>query len=916
MEQRAQERIQRAIVGRPWWWLAALLALIALSVFALVDPFTGRPRLELDPSTDSMLPKGDAARAYMEHINDLFGSEETVLLVYATDDVFTPDHLRRIQRLTERIEGLDLVERVSSLSTALNIRAENDLLRIEAFFDEVPEDAEGLADLRRRALEDPIYSGNLVSRDGSASLINVHLLDVTEREMLASGIDDEIVRLAEEESGDAEIWIAGSPHLKAELNRIMIHNLTVIVPLSWLVMGIFAFLVFRTLRGVLIPMVAVQVSTLATMAFVSLVYGQLNLITIAAPPIMMVFGLAYTIHLISAYYDSLRGLFGSWETHREAVGLALREVVMPVLFTGLTTAAGFLSLTTSSLGAIRQFGVFCGIGALVTAFVALTFAPCLLCVLPVPRRVAAQRGRDRFDALLERLAHFDARHRKAILGAGAAVALVALAGIPQIRVSTSNVRDLRADNPVRIHFEKVNQKLEGANAFNVVVEGPQCQAFKDPENLAVLDELQTWIEEQPEVGGTTSLADYLKLINRSFHNDDPEFHAVPESRRLVSQLLLMGANDELDLFIDPEYEVARVTVRTAAIDSHEVRSLSRRIEERLGGVPEHLAAAVTGNTVLLGRTMDDIALGQALSLVVALLIIYTVLALMFTSLRVGLIALIPNALPVLVYFGILGWFGITLNTTTGLVACLVLGIAVDDTIHLMVHFNEASRRHADQTLGVVEALRTVGRPVTYTSIALVLGFLCLLASRMETSAEFGLLSAATLAIAWLIDLTFTPALAYGMRIVTIWDVLSLDLGESPHRSIPLFRGLRHAQARMVALLSSMVSYPAGTLVMRTGDEASEMFVVIDGELAVTTERGGETVHLRTLKRGDLLGEVGVFYGSRSADVRAVSDVRLIRFTQQSVERLARRHPRIATHLYANLSGVLAQRLATVTDRVT
>jgi hypothetical protein len=358
-----------------------------------------------------------------------------------------------------------------------------------------------------------------------------------------------------------------------------------------------------------------------------------------------------------------------------------------------------------------------------------------------------------------------------------------------------------------------------------------------------------------------------------------------------------------------------VAVRTAAIDSHEVRSLTRRIEERLTGLPDPLAAAVTGDTVLLSRTMDEIALGQALSLGVALLIIYAVLALMFTSLRAGLIALIPNALPVLIYFGILGWFGLTLNTTTGLVACLVLGIAVDDTIHLMVQFNETSRRHADQNLGVVEAMRTVGRPVTYTSMALVLGFLCLLPSRMETLAQFGVLAAATLGIAWLIDLTFTPALAYGMRIVTIWDVLSFDLGESPHRSIPLFRGLRHAQARMVALLSSMVRYPAGALVMRTGEEASEMFVVIDGELAVTSERCGETVHLRTLKRGDLLGEVGILCGSRSADVRAISDVRLIRFTRRSVERLARRHPRIASRIYANLSAGLAQRLATLTERV-
>ena len=351
------------------------------------------------------------------------------------------------------------------------------------------------------------------------------------------------------------------------------------------------------------------------------------------------------------------------------------------------------------------------------------------------------------------------------------------------------------------------------------------------------------------------------------------------------------------------------------MDSSRIMGLVRRLEERLKEVPSHLQTTVTGNSVLISRTMNDIAVGQALSLGTAFIFIYIILVVLFTSFRAGLIALIPNALPVLIYFGVLGWSGVTLNTTTGLVACLVLGIAVDDTIHLMSHFNRAARKHADEAKGVVEAVAAVGRPVTYTTVALCLGFLCLLLSSLSPQVDFGWLAALTLAVAWCIDLTLTPALAGGMRIVTIWDVLTLDLGDEPHLTIPLFRGLRHTQAQIVALMTSMRDVPAGEQIFKVGEHGEEMYVVIEGTLSAWLNRDGKEMKLREMSRGDVIGEVALFQGARSANVRADTDVRLLRLTQNNLKRLQRRHPRIGAQIYANLNQVMASRLVSVTDRL-
>jgi predicted RND superfamily exporter protein len=912
---RAANRFILFVTKRPFIVLALTVVITGFALSQMVDIRTGAPRLLLDPSTDSMLSTGNPERLFFERMKLVFGRAETLLVALVSDDVFTSDRLRRISVLTERIESLDEVDHVSSLSTALNIRSRGDDLLIDPFYDEAPTDAEGLADLRMRALGDPIYGGNLVSSDGRIAVIAVTLLDLPEQELLDSRIDDRIHAIALEEAGDGEIWMAGAPHIKAETSRLMMEDVFGVVPLAFIIMAAIAFLAYRTIRGVVIPALTVGVASIWTLGYVAAFYGVLNPVTVAAPPILIVVGFAYSIHVLSAYYDILRRTPEDEREAGRAVMSALRTISMPVTLTAITTAAGFFSLMLSPIQAIEQFGAFCGIGVLVTAAISLTTAPAILALLPLPRNLDAKSEPRLLNRFLEWIAHFDLRNRRRIIAFWAVVAVLSVWGATRIEVGNNLVGNFKASNPVRQDFDRVNAHLEGANAFTLVVESPSSDAFKDPTNLLMLESLQEWLERQPEVGGTTSLADYIKAIHRGFRSGDDAFLALPDSRDLVAQLLVIGANDELEQYVDTDYRLARIIVRTRAIDSPDLMGLVRRIEDRLAIVPPHFDAKVSGSSVLLARTMDEIAIGQAVSLSAALLIIYAILALLFTSFRIGLLALIPNALPVLVYFGVLGWAGVTLNVVTGLVGCLVLGIAVDDTIHMLVHFKDAARGRANESEGIVEAIMAVGRPISFTTLALCLGFLVLLLSNMKSQVEFGVLASITLAIAWIIDLTFTPAIAGGMRIVTLWEVLTLDLGEDPHLSIPLFAGLSHAQARVTALMADLRDLPPDHLLVHEGESGDDMFVVIRGSLVASIKREGRDAPLRELNRGDVIGEVAIFFGERTADVRTLTDVRLLRLDRSALTRLSNRYPKIASHVYENLSEVLAARLASLTRRI-
>ncbi|MDH3561549.1 MAG: cyclic nucleotide-binding domain-containing protein, partial [Gammaproteobacteria bacterium] len=510
---------------------------------------------------------------------------------------------------------------------------------------------------------------------------------------------------------------------------------------------------------------------------------------------------------------------------------------------------------------------------------------------------------------------FDLNQRVKIFTLSGVLFAVALLGMTNIKVSTDFMASFAEDSEVRTGFKVVNEKLGGANPLYIVVEGTQPNTFKEPANLEIIRELQDWLVSQPEIGGTTSVADYLMLVNQAFHDNDPAFYSIPDSRRLITQLIFLSSNDELDRIVDSRYQTTNIVLRSKIYSSEDMADLIDRTNARLQTLPEHLTATVTGNPVLINKTLASIVVGQARSVGLALVIVYAILSMMFMSMRIGLVALVPNILPVAVYFGSLGFFGISLNPGTSLIAPMVLGIAIDDTIHYFSRFSQEVKRFADDRKATVAALKAVGRPVTYTSVGLCLGFLVLTTSELSMQVQVGIMASYALAVAWLSDFLLTPALCCSVRVTTLWDVLTLDLGENPQESIPLLKGLRKSQARIVAIMSRVVTVPAGERIITSGNKGTQMYVVIDGKLTTSFEGEDGRVQVATHTRGDVVGETGLFYEKRTADVDATEDSRLLSLTQDNLERLSRRYPYIATKVFRNLNEILAMRLFKTTHRL-
>lgn len=888
-----------------------LIATAVLSVVALLQVIALPSltwRLKLDPSTESLLPLDDRDRQVFERVRNTFGEGETVLMSVRLDPLFTPDNMARIAELTRQLRQFPGVKGVFSLGTAANVLAEGEDLEVSPFTEQAARDPASVTQFAQQIAANPLYRGVLVSDDGVHTALAISLDALGEERFRRDDYTGQFRALAGRITGSDQVWLAGSPVVKAASTGAMLRTLSLSLPFIYLLTVLLLYAAFRSLRATLAAVTAVSLALLWTFATAVALGQSLNLVSILMPPLVITLGLAYAIHLLSDYYESAAGSTAEREARRREV---MGRVGVGLLLAGTTTIAGFVALMPQGLPAVRDFALLSSIGVFYLFVLILFFLPALLDRLQcAPQR--REWGRVVADRWADRIAGFDIQWRKPIVWLALILVPLNLWLASGISVGTDYIRAFREGVPVREEFEAVNRTFDGANFVSVLIETHVNDALTDPELVRGVDALQTWLRDQPEVGQAVSYVDHLKLLNQSINENDPAYFSIPEDAAAIKQLLLFAGGEDIRRVLDARLRSALITVRIKVGDSVEITRFIERVEGQLAQLKPPLNGSVTGTPVLATRTVNEIGRGQWVSLAIACFAIWAMLALMFTSARAGLWALLPNLVPVSIYFGTLRLLEIPLNPTNSLIASIVLGVAVDDTVHFLTRFNREARASGSEIQAVKTALRETLRPTTLTTVALCLGLLALTGSELVSQVQFGLLAAFTLFLAWVSELTLTPALGSRLRIVTLWDLLRLDLGQSPQHTIPLLSGLSLRQARVFALMSKLESHAAGQLVIEQGDFARDMYVVVDGTLEVWIDRNAERKVLATMSRGAVVGEAGYFGQRRTANVSCVTPVRVLRFDANDLERLRRRYPGIAATVFRNLNRVQAERLARAT----
>ena len=767
---RPSDRFFGPIVDHP----RKILALVLVVFFAAASQL---PAIYKDTRSDAFIPPGHASLEMRDRVEEVFGLADPIVVAVEARpgaDVFTPETLALVDWLTTELEALEGIDgaRVTSLATESDIRGTEDGMYVEPFFEEPPATLEAARRVGEAVLDFPLYVGSIVAADGRATVIVAELDDAFDAGDTYAAVT-ELTGRAPVQGGET-LHVAGEGGVTAHLGRYIDADARRMVPLALVAITIMLGFAYRTARSVLLPNLIIIGAVVVALGSMAAAGVPWYLITTAMPVILVAIGVADGIHIFGHYYRALATRPGA--SQRELVLESMAEMWQPVVVTSLTDVAGFIALALSTtMPPLRAFGLYASVGVLAAFALSLVALPAALVLMkrrpsPAIRCTARSSGStlagDALAKALARLGEAVARRPAIVLAIAVGIVGLGLVGAAQVRIDYERIRNFRPEEPIRIADEAINRHLDGTSYLDVMIETERPQGLFDPELLAAVEAFQRHLAELPHVGGTTSIADYLRQMNRSLNEDRAEAYRLPETRDAVAQTLLVfemeGDTSQIEKSIDYPYQRANLRVSmTSSRFSHErhvVQEAERYIARHLDlpGVEVSLAGRVNVDV----NWMQGVADAHFRSVAIALLAVFAMSALLFRSVAAGLLTVLPVCTAVLMIYAVMSALDLWLGITTSMFAAIAIGLGVDFAVHAISRLRMLTVDEGHSIEEAVEALfPSTGRELLFNFACAGLGFGVLASSHVPTLVEFGLLTAVAVGGAFVATVTLIPALA-------------------------------------------------------------------------------------------------------------------------------------------------------------
>ncbi|GMV22581.1 MAG: hypothetical protein AMXMBFR57_25300 [Acidimicrobiia bacterium] len=740
---------------RRWLSALAVIGAIALSPRAQIQ--------EIDNDLTAWFSADDPLYQDYERFQNEFGGTRTLIIALKAQsraEMFSRASLTALDELSADIERVQAVHRVTSLATATVVdtlpaaEGEDPGLDVRRLLEDL--DTATPEAIAERAISDDLFRGDLISEDGTVTAVIV-FFDESRIDDLRAEVLAEIRALVAKHLPDGfEAHFNGSLEITEWYNRVTLANqLTFTPPIFILTLGAL-FVMFRSWRKMVLTFAAILVSLLWTLGLYDLFGFSYNVLSSMIVPLVVVLAISDDVHMLQHY-----GLARRTGTHEDAFVGTVAHLLAPLFGASATTALGMLSLATSQVVAVREFGMGAAIGVMVDFVISIVLVPTMLAwVQSEPDRAPQESW---FLEPLRRVSHFATRRARLVLTVAAVVVAVAGMGMARLKVDTNHINFFSERHELYKSAEVIDTQLAGIYTFQVFLEGPP-DSMQQPDTLQRMDRLATSLEALPFVGKVTSLADYVKRVHRELNGGRADADVVPEtSQEIAQELLVFGLGDEgraeLERVAASDYSRAQITVKLASMSSdlvfQQVREAERLAAEIFAG--SEVAPTVTGSGRLFSALDHYLVRSQISSFSLAFVTVFTVIFLVFRSWRFGLLAIAPNLFPVALVFGAMGWLDISLNIATVMVASVALGVVDDDTIHFISRYRKETHRGVSTDEAIEAATTQEGRAALTTAVINSCAFGVLMLSEYRPTAWFGGLLALTMTVAFLAEVFILPA---------------------------------------------------------------------------------------------------------------------------------------------------------------
>ncbi len=757
--------------------LAMFAAALYLASFARVDT-----------SIAAFFDADDPSYANYDRYRDDFGSDEIAYILYrvpdATHGPFDLQAMRKIADLTRALATeVPFVSQVTSLANAELMRADDELIQIDSVLSDLPRSQQELLRIRDLVVNNPLYLGDLVNTQLDHATIILKTTrtanDAVEKLRLDPEAGDSLTNLyphvsnnkineilSRPEYAGIKFYHSGDVAFNSEYTEMALAEPPRMVAITFAIIMLLGALLLRAGFATLIgPLLVVSVSIILTIAAIVALDWHLDVMFGLTPTLLTAIGVAQAVHVISGFQQARsQGL-----RRRAALRQTMVLVGNPCLLAALTTAVGFFAMVVAKLPGVTHFAVYGALGVMLTFLLSVTLLLCLLSfgkdeAIETPTATAnnAEKLKSTWlDIMLDWIAAVVIRYPRRIITIGAATLLLALVGAAQLKIDFNFLTELKPHVPWRVNTEYVEAHMGGTLSI-VHVFDAGADGIKDPAVLQHIEALQAYAEQDPLVKKTLSVVDTLKQLNQAFHGDDPAWYKLPDNRDLIAQYLLLyelAGGEQLQHYVTPDFARAAVQMRVEMTNASNIRHLLESLNsfEQEHGSPA-LKMETTGVGLLWVKAADYIASSQLHGYAIAFTMIALLMCVIFRSIKVGLLSMVPNLTPVLLVLGYMGWQGLPLDYYRLLLATIAIGIAVDDTVHLVARMCREYASCGEYPLALQRSLAGVGPALVCTSIILVTCFSVLLGSEAQVIASFGISLAAITLAALIADLFLMPAL--------------------------------------------------------------------------------------------------------------------------------------------------------------